>query len=306
MSRVTVSRSPRFEARSLAAPASTKRPGPVVRRPRGPRRRGAIVVLVAFLMVALVSMLAFSTDVGNITVNKTTLKAAADSAALAAAGSITQGDSMDGAQATALAFANLNLPASYGNAVEASDIEFGRWDPTTHTFTAASENAHAVRVTLARTEARKNPVTSFFGNILDQPFAEMQVESIAVGAPRSEESLTNHQVYVTSTKDLSNVVLEFADGSHQKFEGLSSYSGTFQGTGEHAGKEVVGVWVKSGCNTSSDGPGYGERIDNPGTDSVVHGDNSHGGCTPHVTATFQSSGVEFSESGFVGPVRLVL
>ena len=38
---------------------------------------------------------------------------------------------------------------------------------------------------------------------------------------------------------------------------------TFAGIGEHAGKEIVGIWVKSGCNASGDGPGYGERFDSP-------------------------------------------
>ena len=274
-------------------------------RIRGKRRRGAIVVLVALLLVALISMIAFSTDVGNITVNKTTLKAAADSAALAAAGSMTQGADLNAALEVALLYGSLNLPASYGDAIGPGDIVFGLWDPSSKTFTESNVNPHAVKITLARTQTRKNPVRSFFGSVLDQPFAELQVESIAVGAPKSEESISQNQVYVTSSRDLSNVVLEFADGSHQKFDGLSGYSGTFQGTGEHAGKEVVGVWIKSGCNHSSDGPGYGERIDNLNDDAVSSGTNTHSKCEPQVTATFQSSGVEFTESGFVGPVRLV-
>ena len=34
-------------------------------------------------------------------------------------------------------------------------------------------------------------------------------------------------------------------------------------TGEYAGKEIATLWVKSGCNSSGDGAGYGERFDNP-------------------------------------------
>jgi hypothetical protein len=70
-------------------------------------------------------------------------------------------------------------------------------------------------------------------------------------------------VTTNSTKDLSNVVLEFCDGTHQKFDGLSGYSSTFSGTGDNAGKLIKGVWIKSGCNNSGDGPGYGEYIPNP-------------------------------------------
>src|SRR5690606_4616801 len=71
-------------------------------------------------------------------------------------------------------------------------------------------------------------------------------------------------VSIQSTKDLSNVVLEYADGAHQKFDGLNQgQTGTFQGTGANSGKMITGLWVKSGCNQSGDGPGYGERFDSP-------------------------------------------
>jgi hypothetical protein len=64
-------------------------------------------------------------------------------------------------------------------------------------------------------------------------------------------------------KDLSNVVLEFADGSRQRFDGRSGHVNSFSGTGANAGKTVVGVWIKAGPNFSGDGPGYGERVDAP-------------------------------------------
>ncbi|MEZ6050230.1 MAG: hypothetical protein R3C02_02415 [Planctomycetaceae bacterium] len=71
-------------------------------------------------------------------------------------------------------------------------------------------------------------------------------------------------VYVESTKDLSNVVLEFEDGTHYKFDNLNQgKTGTFEGIGANTGKVIAGVWVKSGCNSSGDGPGYGERFDSP-------------------------------------------
>jgi len=71
-------------------------------------------------------------------------------------------------------------------------------------------------------------------------------------------------ITIISCKDLSNVVLEFEDGTRQKFDGLSGQSATFSGTGDNAGKTVTGVWVKAGSNHSGDGPGYGERFDAPG------------------------------------------
>ena len=48
---------------------------------------------------------------------------------------------------------------------------------------------------------------------------------------------SNHlSVNVSSTKDLSNVVLKFFDETTQKYEGLSGNTGVFSGTGTHAGK----------------------------------------------------------------------
>lgn len=72
----------------------------------------------------------------------------------------------------------------------------------------------------------------------------------------------NKTVTAISSKDLSNVVLFYCDGTHQKFDNLSGYSKDFKGTGANADKKIQGVWIKSGCNQSGDGPGYGEYVAN--------------------------------------------
>ena len=74
---------------------------------------------------------------------------------------------------------------------------------------------------------------------------------------------SNHkQVVATSTKDLSNVVLKYSDETTQKFDDLSGKSIKLMGTGDYRGKCITGVWIKSGCNRSNDGPGYGEWVPN--------------------------------------------
>ena len=60
--------------------------------------------------------------------------------------------------------------------------------------------------------------------------------------------------------------MKYCDGSTQKFDGLSGKTGTFFGSNANVGKPVAGVWVKSGCNKSGDGPGYGEWFANPQAD----------------------------------------
>lgn len=83
-------------------------------------------------------------------------------------------------------------------------------------------------------------------------------------------------VVAISSKNLSNVVVKFCDGTLVKFEDTgtscvvegSSAGATCTHTDDDnwkitAPQPIVTVWVKSGCNSSGDGPGFGDRIDNP-------------------------------------------
>jgi hypothetical protein len=64
-------------------------------------------------------------------------------------------------------------------------------------------------------------------------------------------------VIVSSTKDLSNIVIVDCEGNHTKFDDLNvGKTGSFT-----TGKEINIVYVKSGCNQSGDGPGYGEKFE---------------------------------------------
>lgn len=80
-----------------------------------------------------------------------------------------------------------------------------------------------------------------------------------VGSDFSED---HKSVVASSTLDISNVVLKFSDQTTQKFDGLSGTSITLSGTGSNEGKCIIGMWIKSGCNLSGDGPGYGKWVPN--------------------------------------------
>ena len=82
--------------------------------------------------------------------------------------------------------------------------------------------------------------------------------STGASQPQITVTFKGDSVDITSTKDLSNVVLGFDRGPHQKFEGLTGLSGTFSGTGLNAKRDIEKVWVKSGSNKGGGGPGYGE------------------------------------------------
>lgn len=274
-----------------------------------PRRRGAIIVLTSVLLVVVFVVIAFVADLGNVIVTKSKLGAAADAAALAAAGNMAENVPYADIQAVGVDYAQRNVPPNYGTVADSSSVELGNWDPESRTFSPSTVAPDAVRVTLERCSARGNAVPYFFARVLGHKSTDVTAEAVAVGpssTAHANPAPGSQSVYVTSTMDLSNVVLEFEDGSQQRFEGLSGYTSTFEGVGEHAGNAIVGVWVKSGCNQSDAGYGYGEYLGLPDDDpeATVHG-QSGSGCVPHVTATFEATGVEFNESGAPGPVRLV-
>ncbi len=79
--------------------------------------------------------------------------------------------------------------------------------------------------------------------------------------PHVKVTWKNTEIHVVSSKDLSNVVMEFSNGNHQKIEDLLGMTGTFKGSGSNNGLHIKRCWIKSGSNFSTDGSGYGERFD---------------------------------------------
>ncbi len=79
--------------------------------------------------------------------------------------------------------------------------------------------------------------------------------------PQIQVTFKGTSILAASTKDLSNVVLQFSNGAVEKHDGLSGLSGEFAGTGRNRNRRIVKCWVKSGANASGEGPGYGERFE---------------------------------------------
>lgn len=85
--------------------------------------------------------------------------------------------------------------------------------------------------------------------------------AVADCLPQISVSFDNQagSVFIESDKDISNLVLKFCDGSEdEKIEPIDKPTFFWEG------KALAGVWVKSGCNQSNDGPGYGEFFGNRG------------------------------------------
>jgi Mg-chelatase subunit ChlD len=149
-----------------------KRPGAVViSRIRG-MRRGSIVVLSAAMMVFVIAMAAFTTDLGFITVSKTRQQAAVDAAVLAAIDVMVDGQVVSDAAISELLLANGYDPADSTLVVT---TEYGSWDDTLHAFVVTSfENADAIRV-----QVRDNGIPAFFGPVLGHNGYSVVTEAIA-------------------------------------------------------------------------------------------------------------------------------
>lgn len=115
-------------------------------------------------------------------------------------------------------------------------------------------------------ENMRDIADSLTANLGDLSFDQQYLT--IVGQPQQHSSgnaqitvtFGDREVIATSSRNLSNVVLEFDNGEHFKFEGLKGKTGVFKGEGSNNGRRIVGCWVKSGNNDSDDGPGYGERF----------------------------------------------
>lgn len=102
---------------------------------------------------------------------------------------------------------------------------------------------------------------------------------------------------VSSTKDISNVVLEFADGDTQRFEDLPEReTGTFAGTDDNLGEVITSAWIKSGDNTSGDGPGYGEHFEFDASDCDEDSGTAGTTTTSTSSTTTSDSGSQDNDS----------
>ena len=98
------------------------------------------------------------------------------------------------------------------------------------------------------------------GELTAEPqYLTVEGQDASGAIPHISVTFKYDSIYTESTKDLSNVVLQFSSGATQKFDNLNQgTTGEFAGTGSYAGQQIVRCWIKSGSNASDDGPGYGE------------------------------------------------
>lgn len=144
-------------------------------------RRGAIVVLAAFMMIALLGMIVFAVDVGVMVLLKTQLQVAADSAAMAAA-AVLGAENADPV-VVAQEFAAYHLAGGKAVSLSSTDIEHGTWDSDARSFTPSATVSNAVRVTAHR-NASTGGNKLFFARLFGVDETSVQAQAIAMGNPR--------------------------------------------------------------------------------------------------------------------------
>jgi hypothetical protein len=165
-------------------------------RPRARRapRKGAIVVLTAFLLIIMMGMVAFSVDLGYMYTMQSQLQRSVDAAALAGAGALVDGQ--DSANERVIEYLVRNPvgagPAIGGNgdlesqisqfASEHSsdlDVQLGHWDADTRVFTQSDDLPSTISVSMTYPN---NPL--FFARFLGEKEFAISAKSVAMYQPR--------------------------------------------------------------------------------------------------------------------------
>lgn len=179
----------------------------------GPRKRGAVVVNVAILLVVLLGFAALTVDVGVMYNTRADLQRAADAAALAAASRLTEfggEDPAEKARQTALEYVNSN--PVFGKTLTLdleSDVTLGRavYDEETgeYDFTPTDVLPEAVRVRVRHTGSSPNgSVPLFFARIFGKEDTNMWASALAIVIPRDIAVVADLSGSHTDDSEMSN------------------------------------------------------------------------------------------------------
>ena len=168
---------------------------------------GGYTILGIFWFMLFVGIGGLAVDVTDGFRVQTIMQATAD--ASAHAGVIDLPDK-DAAVATALAYAEDNMPAAvHGTVLVAEDVEIGVWNPSGRTFTPDASPPNAVKVTLRRTTASGNSVPVNFLRIIGLQEWNIAVHAVAIYAPPADNCLTSS--FISRTKVYSGSENDYID-----------------------------------------------------------------------------------------------
>ncbi len=249
------------------------------------QRRGAVTVLAAFLMVAMLGFAAFGVDVGYMLVVKTQLQVAADSSAMAAAANMSGTQSqMD---TVAQQFAAYHQAGGKAVSLQNSDIEYGLWDSTARSFTPSSSAGNAIRVTARRNDTTGGN-TTFFGRIFGVKSFSVSASAVALGNPRdicfvvdlsgsmNRDTWTGYgsSAAYRSSSYATSVYTSMMQQIFGDFN-FGTYPGTTQTLGQNVGATSwSNLYSSSGPLSHSSVTVLGITITIPSTYKIVSGDST--------------------------------
>ncbi|REJ70617.1 MAG: VWA domain-containing protein [Planctomycetota bacterium] len=176
----------------------TNRVRPTKRFRRRPRRKGAIVVLAALLMVLMVAMLAFSIDSGYIASCRTDIQRSVDAGAFAGAGVLAEGIVV--ADQAAREYTRYNRVGNSEIENGLIDVEFGQWDDASRSFTPNADEPSAVRVL-----AREGNQPFFFGRVFGHNTFDISAEAIATYRPRDIMVVLDYSASMNDDSELRHI-----------------------------------------------------------------------------------------------------
>lgn len=150
-------------------------------------RKGAILVLAAFTMVALVIMLAFVIDVSRMLVQKNELQTGTDAAAHASAIQLLTDPSQVAAVASAAGVRNVVLGRA--TTFPASSVACGTWDGTINGW--GSDSPHSLPCTAADNAVQvsgSDPTSYLFQSVLGAAATQVHTVAVAWAAPQVTSS----------------------------------------------------------------------------------------------------------------------
>jgi len=150
-------------------------------------RKGGVLVMSAFMMIAMMASIALSLDVGYLCVSKQELQRCADSAAMAAAWELLeangQADVNQKVNDKANEYAGYNIVLQQAPALGGEDVLIGNLsdpsDPSVALDVSGTSPSNAVRVIVRRSENQNGTVGLFFARALGFQEASLQAEATA-------------------------------------------------------------------------------------------------------------------------------
>ncbi|MEM8670514.1 MAG: vWA domain-containing protein [Planctomycetota bacterium] len=197
-------------------------------------RRGAMLVLIAIMMIGFMLAVAFSVDIAQMHLARTELRTATDAASKAAAATLAETQSRSQAILRGQQIAAANLVNGDPLLLDANDFDFGRsveLRSGKFQFNPGDTPNNSVMVNGRRTVGSPSgPVPLFFGNLFGVEFFEPQSLAAATYIERDVVLVVDRSGSMRGQKfqDLSNAIDIFTETLNQtpvdEHVGLASYS----------------------------------------------------------------------------------